>query len=35
MLEELFSAHDGRVGRHSVSESATKEPEPVLPSARS
>jgi len=32
MLEELLSAHEGRLGRHSVSESATREPDPVLPS---
>ena len=34
-LELLFSAQEGRVGRHSVSESATREPEPVFPSGRS
>jgi hypothetical protein len=35
MLEAPLSAHDGRLGLHSVSESATREPEPVLPPVRS
>ena len=35
LLAAPDSTHEGRVGRHSVSESATREPEPVLPSARS
>jgi hypothetical protein len=35
LLAAPTSAHEGRLGRHSVSESATSEPEPVLPSVRS
>jgi hypothetical protein len=35
LFEVPGSAHAGRFGLHSVSESATREPEPVLPSARS
>lgn len=35
MLPELLSPQAGRLGLHSVSELATREPEPVLPSGRS
>jgi hypothetical protein len=35
MFDVPLSAQEGRLGLHSVSESATREPEPVLPSARS
>lgn len=35
MVPDVLSPHAGRVGRHSVSESATREPEPVLPSGTS
>jgi hypothetical protein len=35
LLDVPASTHEGRLGLHSVSESATREPEPVLPSVRS
>lgn len=35
MLPDEASPHAGRLGLHSVSELATREPEPVLPSGRS